>query len=136
MGNGRKQRAVWTCLVQGILLSLGIYLALLLLVTLLVVKGALGEDAAFPALAVSCGAAALAGGLLCARRSSWGTMPSALASALGFAAVLGVTALLCWAGGIAMSGLILLVCAGAGGVAAGFFGGKRGRRVKRKGKRR
>lgn len=62
MGNGRKQRAVWTCLVQGILLSLGIYLALLLLVTLLVVKGALGEDAAFPALAVSCGAAALAGG--------------------------------------------------------------------------
>ena len=89
MGNGRKQRAVWTCLVQGILLSLGIYLALLLLVTLLVVKGALGEDAAFPALAVSCGAAALAGGLLCARRSSWGTMPSALASALGFAAVLG-----------------------------------------------
>lgn len=67
MGNGRKQRAVWTCLVQGILLSLGIYLALLLLVTLLVVKGALGEDAAFPALAVSCGAAALAGGGCCVR---------------------------------------------------------------------
>lgn len=138
MENGRKQPAAWPVFGRGILLSLASYLVLLLLLTLLLVKGALGEEGAFPMIAAACVISAMAGGLLCARSGPWGTLPCAMVSVAGFAAVLAALGMLCWAEGVTWAGRggVLLLCALGGGLLAGLLGGKRGRRVKRKGKRR
>lgn len=138
MGKGRKQPAVWSGFLRGGMLALGVYVLLILLVTLLLVKGILPERGQFPAVMAACALSSLAGGLLSVRGSPWGTLPSGLAAAGTFGAVLIAAGLLGWDSGVTWAGRggLLLLAAVAGGTAAGLLGGKRGRRVKRKPKHR
>lgn len=134
MGKGKKQSPNGLVFLKGLLLSLGIYLLGQLLVTLLAVKGVLGEEGMFPAVAALCLLAALAGGILCARRPVWGALPSAMVCAALFAAVLAAVGILCWEDGIAWTGQggILMLCALTGGLAAGLLGGRHGKKKRRK----
>lgn len=124
MGKGKKQSPNGLVFLKGLFLSLGIYLLGQLLVTLLVVKGILEEKGMFPAVAVLCLLAALAGGFLCTRRPVWGALPSAMLCAALFAAVLAAVGILCWEEGISWTGQggILMLCALAGGLLAGLLG--------------
>lgn len=129
----KKQSAPWMIFLQGIFLSLGLYLILQLLLALLLVKAVVPEANCFMVLLALCGLSSLVGGLYCARRSAWGTLSSSLIVTAGFAALLvsvgilgydGVT----WTG----QGGALLLAALIGGILAGLLAGKRGRRVKHK----
>lgn len=132
MGKKKPAAAVWVVLLQGSLLSLGIYLAGMMLLALLLIQGAVPESSAFPVTAALCLLAALGGGFLTSRRTPWGTLPSALLNTLLFAAVLVAVGAACWRGiSWAGQGGILLLCALAGGLLAGVLGGRR-RRRKRK----
>ena len=76
---------------------------------------------------------AMSGGLLTARQSPWGTLPSALLNTLVFAGILIAAGAICWQGITWYGhGSILLLCALAGGVVAGILGGRRSHRRKRK----
>ena len=120
MGNGRKKdTALWMVFVQGVALSLGVYLLVTVLASLLLVKAVLPEAGAFPVLAAGCCLSACLGGLTCTRRSPWGSLPSALVCAAGFLAVLIVVSLLCWK---------QISWLGRGGLLAGVLGGRRRRR--------
>ena len=114
MGNGktRKKTSAGVVVLQGVLVSLGIYLLAAVVLALLAVKGAVPEGSLFPVLAVCCGVCALAGGMTCARRVPWGVLPGAMAAAAGFAAVLAAVGLLCWTDGVTWTGRggILLAC--------------------------
>ena len=132
MANGKKkQPAVWLVLVQACGLAMGIYLAGVLLLDLLAVRGEMPDVAAFSMMAALCLMAALAGGLTAVRRMPWGTLPSALLVAACFGAVLLLVGLSCWDsitwGG---RGGVLLACVLAGGTLAGVLGGGRKRRRK------
>ena len=130
MGNGRKKdTALWMVFVQGVALSLGVYLLVTVLASLLLVKAVLPEAGAFPVLAAGCCLSACLGGLTCTRRSPWGSLPSALVCAAGFLAVLIVVSLLCWKqiSWLGRGGLLLL-CGAGGGLLAGVLGGRRRRR--------
>lgn len=134
MGKGKKQSPNALIFLKGVLLSLGIYLLGQLLVTLLVVKGALGEEGMFPAVAALCLLAALAGGFLCARQPVWGPLPSAMMCAVLFAGVLAAMGILCWGEGITWLGQggILMLCALAGGLLGGLLGGGHRKKKRRK----
>ena len=133
MAKGKKRRtAAGVVLLQGAAVSVIVYLAGILLLALLVVKGAVPERAAFPAVAVLCLLGTLSGGVVTARRTPWGPLPAALLNTALFAAVLLVVGLACWPDRIGSRGVILLLCALGGGLAAGLLGGRRGRRRKRK----
>lgn len=134
MGKGKKRAPSMTVFLKGLLLSLGVYLPGLLLAALLAVKGVLREEGVFPAVALLCLLAALAGAVLCARRPVWGPLPSAMVCALLFAGVLAAAGILCWQDGITWSGHggILILCALAGGLLAGVLGSGRGRKRRRK----
>lgn len=133
MAKGKKRRtAAGVVLLQGAAVSVIVYLTGILLLALLVVKGAVPERAAFPAVAVLCLLGTLSGGVVTARRTPWGPLSAALLNTALFAAVLLVVGLACWPDGIGSRGVILLLCALGGGLAAGLLGGRRGRRRKRK----
>ena len=133
MAKGKKKRtAAGVVLLQGTAVSVIVYLAGILLLALLVVKGAVPERTAFPAVAVLCLLGTLSGGVVTARRTPWGPLSAALLNTALFAAVLLVVGLACWPDGIGSRGVILLLCALGGGLAAGLLGGRRGRRRKRK----
>ena len=134
MGKARKQTAAWMVFLQGILLTLAIYLGTVLLAALLAVKGALSERSIFQVVAASCTLSVLVGGLRCVRLSSLGRLSSGVICSVGFILIMIAVGLLCWKGGVAWMGKggILLLCALAGGILTGLLGGKRGRRVKRK----
>ena len=133
MAKGKKRRtAAGVVLLQRAAVSVIVYLAGILLLALLVVKGAVPERAAFPAVAVLCLLGTLSGGVVTARRTPWGPLSAALLNTALFAAVLLVVGLACWPDGIGSRGVILLLCALGGGLAAGLLGGRRGRRRKRK----
>ena len=132
MSNKRKAAPPWRTFAWGVLLSVGLYLLLLVLLTLLVVRDVLGEEGAYPAIAVACGVSSLCGAGVCVRNAPVGRLPAAMVSAGGFAAVLAAVGLLCWEEGITARGLLLLGCVLAGGLLAGAMGQRRGRRVKRR----
>ena len=54
MGKKKTTAAIWTVFLRGSMLSLGIYFAGILLLALLLVKGAIPESGAFPVTAVLC----------------------------------------------------------------------------------
>ena len=134
MGKGKKQTPNGLVFLEGLCLSFAIYLLGQLLVTLLAVKGALAEEGMFPAVAVLCLLAALAGGFLCARRPVWGPLPSAMMCAVLFAGILTAAGILCWEKGINWTGHggLLVLCALAGGLTAGVLGGGHRKKKKRK----
>ena len=116
MGNGRKQTALWLVFVEGAALSLGIYLLLTVLLSALVVKAVLPEEGSFPAVAASCCLASFAGAMLSVRRSSWGSLASAMVSAAGFLLAVVAVALLCWQQITWLGrGGVLLLCGAGGG---------------------
>lgn len=133
MGKGQKQKTAGMAVLQGTAAALALYGAGAALLAWLLVGGRLPETAAFPALAVLCVLAALVDGSLCARRTPWGTLPSALLGAAAFAAVLAGVGAACW-GALTLTGRggILLLCALAGGCLAGLLGGRRRGKGKRK----
>ena len=113
MGNGRKQTALWLVFVEGAALSLGIYLLLTVLLSALVVKAVLPEEGSFPAVAASCCLASFAGAMLSVRRSSWGSLASAMVSAAGFLlAVVAVALLAALLIGVTSAMYIIFVLAG------------------------
>lgn len=133
MAKGKKRRtAAGVVLLQGAAVSVAVYLVGILLLALLAVKGAVPERASFPAVAFLCLLGALGGGMVTARGTPWGPLPAALLNTALFAAVLLVAGLACWPDGIGGRGVVLLVCALGGGLAAGLLGARRGRRRKRK----
>ena len=133
----RKQKAIWMVFLQSVGVALGIYLLAQVLISLLVVKGSISEQAMLPSIAVSCGIASLIGSLLSIKQSGWGGLQSALLSTACFCVILIAVGALFW-DGISWTGQggILLISALAGGLAGVLFGGKRGRKAKRKVKRR
>lgn len=134
MGKGKKQSPSGLVFFEGLCLSFGIYLLGQLLVTLLVLKGALAEAGVFPAVAALCLLAALAGGFLCARRPMWGPLPSAMICAALFAGILAAVGILCWEKGIDWTGHggILMLCALGGGLLSGVLGSGQRKKKKRK----
>lgn len=125
----RKQLAPWQGFLAGSLLTLGVYLLGLLLLTLLLVKGALSEGGSFPAVAVLCTLSVLAGGLLTVRLTRWragGVVTAAIFLSILILAGLGFWEQVAWLG----HGGVLLLCGLAGGVLAGLAGPKRRRRRK------
>lgn len=126
-GKKKQQSAPWLVFLKGPLLALGIYLMGQLLAALLVVRGALSEESMFPMVGAFCAIASFCGGLLCAHRPAWGTLPSAMLCAVIFALVLAMVGLLVW-DGLTLTGRggILLLCALGGGTAAGILSGSVG----------
>lgn len=129
MAKGKKQAAVWQGFLAGGLTALGIYLLGLLFLAMLLVKGALSEGGSFPAVAVLCALAALAGGLLTVRLT--GQRAGGLLTAAAFLTVLILAGLgfwesIAWLG----RGGILLLCGLAGGLLAGLAGPRKRRRGK------
>ena len=133
MGKKKTTPAVWMVYLQGVLLGAGCYLAGILLLALLVVKGGVPERAVFPATALWCLAVSAGSGTLTARRGPWGPLPSALLNAARFAALLVLLGMSCWQK-ITWNGHggVLLLCVFAGGLLAGFLGGRRPRRRKKR----
>lgn len=134
----KKQTATWVVFVRGLALSLGVYLLAVVLLALLLVKGVLPENGGRTAVAAAALLASLSGSLIGARGTPWGRLPGAVLSAAAFAAVLITVGYLGWESGVVWTGegSVILLCVLAGGVLAGVTGGKRGRRLKRKGARR
>jgi len=127
MAKGRKQLAVWQGFLAGGLLTLGVYLAGLLFLTLLLVKGAMPEGWSFAAVAVLCALSALAGGLAAVRLTRW--RAGGVLTAAAFLCVLSLAGLgfwdeVAWLG----RGGVLLLCGLAGGLLAGLSGPKKRRR--------
>lgn len=128
MAKGRKKLAMWQGFLAGALLTLGVYLLGLSILTLLLVKGILSEVGSFPMVAALCTLAALSGGLLTVRLTLWragGALTAALFLSVLLLAGLGFWEEIAWLG----RGGILLLCGLAGGLLAGVAGpGKRRRR--------
>lgn len=128
MAKGRKKLAMWQGFLAGALLTLGVYLLGLSILTLLLVKGILSEGGSFPMVAALCTLAALSGGLLTVRLTLWragGALTAALFLSVLLLAGLGFWEEIAWLG----RGGILLLCGLAGGLLAGVAGlGKRRRR--------
>ena len=123
----KQQSSPAVVLVRGILASLGIYVAGVVLLALLAVRGTVGEETVFGMVAVLCGAAVMVGGLLCGRKLPWSTMVNVLVCTAGFAAVM-VLVCLAIGEGLGQRGGVLLGCALLGGCGAGLLCGRRGRR--------
>ena len=128
MAKGRKKLAMWQGFLAGGLLTLGVYLLGLSILTLLLVKGILSEGGSFPMVAALCTLAALSGGQLTVRLTPWragGALTAALFLSVLLLAGLGFWEEIAWLG----RGGILLLCGLAGGLLAGVAGpGKRRRR--------
>ena len=92
----------------------------------------LPEEGSFPAVAASCCLASFAGAMLSVRRSSWGSLASAMVSAAGFLLAVVAVALLCWQQITWLGrGGVLLLCGAGGGLLAGLLGGRRRKRKRR-----
>ena len=76
--------------------------------------------------------ASFAGAMLSVRRSSWGSLASAMVSAAGFLLAVVAVALLCWQQITWLGrGGVLLLCGAGGGLLAGLLGGRRRKRKRR-----
>ncbi len=118
MAKGRKKLALWQGFLAGGLLTLGVYLLGLSILTLLLVKGILSEGGSFPMVAALCALAALSGGLLTVRLTLWragGALTAALFLSVLLLAGLGFWEEIAWLG----RGGILLLCGLTGGLLAG-----------------
>lgn len=120
-------------LFKGTVIALVIHLGAQMLLAAMTVHGILPEHLVFSAQAVICAAASIVGGLYTAAHSSWGSLPSTLATAGLFAVVLLLLGLsifntVNWSG---HGGVLLLAILG-GAVLAGLLGSRRTSHRKRK----
>lgn len=130
----KKARPVWLTILEAVGLSLGAYIAIQLLLALLLVNGTLGEGHIVPVLAVVCALSVLGGGIFAVRGApSLGTLPCGILVAGCFAGVLVLLGLGLY-GGLTVkgSGGILLLAALTGGLLAGFFGKRKGKKKARR----
>lgn len=129
---GKKKKAVWTFFARGTLLSLGIYLAGILLLAAAVNRGMIGEGKVFPVLAVLCVLSGLAGELLAVRNVPWGKLLTGILSAALFALTLTVIGACLWQSTAwSDNSVCLLLCILGSGVLAGVLGSRKGRGGKR-----
>lgn len=133
MGKSQKKSAPWMLFAKGILLAMVLYVALQLLLALLTAKAVLPEKHIYQIQVVTCLLSVLAGGLFSAKRSSGGTLLSALIVAGGFAILQLLVGFLAF-DGIAWTkhGMGLLLAVLCGGVLAGLLSSKKGRRQRKK----
>ena len=135
MGKKRKAGPAWRTLLEALGLSLGLYVAGILLLSLLLVRSILGEGQVLPIMTAVCGLAALAGGVYAVRRSpELGAFTAGALTALCYAGVLAVLGLSIW-GKLAIpgEGLWPLLSAIVGGLFGGLLGRRKGgHRVQRR----
>ena len=124
-----KKTMGWKRTLLGLAVTAAVDMAGVLLVTLLTVRGLVGEGNAFPLLAGATFCAAFIGGLTAGGGGAGAA--GALLNAGLFAALLILVCFGVW-GGVTVRGLILLAMALLGGVLSGAARGKVG---KRRGKR-
>ena len=126
MGKKRKAGPAWRTLLEALGLSLGLYVAGILLLSLLLVRSILGEGQVLPVLTAVCGLAALAGGVYAVRRApALGAFTAGALTALCYAGVLAILGLGIW-GKLAIPGEGL--CPLLSAIVGGLFGGLLGRR--------
>ena len=118
-------------LLQGIAMSLAIYILSLLGITAAMYFGVLAETMLLPGVISCCALSACAGGVLFRKRTSMRALQASLLPAGGFAALL-LLAGMCWTGvEWAGEGGGLLLGAAVGGAAAAVIGGKQKRKRRR-----
>ena len=132
VGKEKKRSAAWVTFVQGSLVSLWVSLVGIFLSALLLVKGGLPENAMLPVVAALCAVASVCGGFVVGGNSPWGTLSASMLNAVIFSGILILVGTVCWhevpwKG----RGLVILLCALAGGVLAGVLARPKGRKRKR-----
>ncbi len=128
MGKKRKASPAWRTLLEALGLSLGLYAVGILLLSLLLVRGILGEGQMLPIMTAVCGLAPLAGGIYAVRRApELGTFTAGALTALCYAGVLAILGLGIW-GKLAIpgAGLWLVLSAIIGGLLGGLMGRRKG----------
>lgn len=127
-----KKRGEWMVFLWGVGVALGVYLAGILVLAFLLVRGVLPERMGFLSLVCFGGIASAVGGRTAVRSLPWGTMLSAMLNAVMFVLVLILIGVSVWPESFWCDRS--MICAGAvllGGFAAGMFGAKRKRLRKR-----
>ena len=128
MGKKRKAGPAWRTLLEALGLSLGLYVMGILLLSLLLVRGILGEGQMLLVITAVCGLAALAGGVYAVRRApELGAFTAGALTALCYAGVLAVLGLGVW-GKLAIpgEGLWPMLSAVVGGLLGGLLGRHKG----------
>ena len=125
-----KNKSAWKGLLTGLLVTAAVNFAGILLTTLVVMRGTLGEEQTFPLLAAAALTSAFCGGLAVGR----GTLGfgGACLNAVGFDLLLIVICLSTWDEMITSRGLLILAAVLAGGLLSGAVCGKSGKRQRKR----
>ena len=125
-----KNKSVWKELLTGLLVTAVVNFAGILLTTLLVMRGTLGEEQTFPLLAAAALFSSFCGGLAVGR----GTLGfgGACLNAGGFCLLLIMICLSTWDEMITSRGLLILAMVLAGGLLSGAVCGKSGKRQRKR----
>lgn len=125
-----KNKSAWKGLLTGLLVTAVVNFAGILLTTLLVMRGTLGEEQTFPLLAAAALTSAFCGGLAVGR----GTLGfgGACLNAGGFCLLLIMICLSTWDEMITSRGLLILAMVLAGGLLSGAVCGKSGKRQRKR----
>ena len=125
-----KNKSAWKGLLTGLLVTAAVNFAGILLTTLLVMRGTLGEEQTFPLLAAAALASTFCGGLAVGR----GTLGfgGACLNAGGFCLLLIMICLSTWDEMITSRGLLILAMVLAGGLLSGAVCGKSGKRQRKR----
>lgn len=125
-----KNKSAWKGLLTGLLVTAVVNFAGILLTTLLVMRGTLGEEQTFPLLAAAALFSAFCGGLVVGR----GTLGfgGACLNAGGFCLLLIMICLSAWDEMITSRGLLILAMVLAGGLLSGAVCGKSGKRQRKR----
>ncbi len=117
----KKSVPIWVVCLEGLAAALAMYVIGLMILTALVLRGAMPENFVFASIAILCAASSLLGGVISSRRTHLGVLPGAMLSAGTFAAIL-VLGGTCWCGvDWTGEGGGLLACALCGGLLAGLI---------------
>lgn len=125
-----KNKSAWKGLLTGLLVTAIVNFVGILLTTLLVMRGTLGEEQTFPLLAAAALFSAFCGGLAAGR----GTLGfgGACLNAGGFCLLLIMICLSTWDEMITSRGLLILAMVLAGGLLSGAVCGKSGKRQRKR----
>lgn len=129
----KKQKPAALTELEGIAVTGALYIGAQLLLSFLAVRGILAESRILTAQCIVCALSVLAGSLYAVKRTHFGTLPSAMLVAGGFAAILLLLGLslydgIAWRG----EGGVLLITVLASGVLSGLAGSRAAKRKKKK----